>query len=310
MRVVFMGSSEFAVPALRAIVERGHAIPAVYCQPPRPAGRGLALAPSPVQSAAESFDLTVETPETLGTDESAAVFRAFSPDVGVVASYGMLLPQRILETPIHGCLNIHASLLPRWRGASPIQHAIWRGDSETGVSIMQMDAGLDTGPVVCRQATPIADTDTGGTVHDRLAEIGAELIVESLDRIVTRDWNPRRQDDATATYAPKLSRDDGRLDWARPAVELERQVRAFDPWPGTWAVFGGKRLRVLKANICRLDSGSVGEPGTLLPGNQMIVCCGDGSLLRLLEVQRPGRKTVSDEAFLRGLKERPPVRIR
>jgi len=291
MRIIFMGSPEFAVPALRAVHQAGHEVIAVYCQPPRPAGRGRAVRRCPVHEAAEALGLQVRTPAKLRNDVAAqAAFVDLRPDIAVVAAYGLILPQAMLDAPVHGCLNIHASLLPRWRGAGPIQAAILAGDTETGITIMLMDAGLDTGPMLLKEAVPITATTTAATLHDALADAGARLILVALDTLPT----PVPQPGEGVTYAPKLTRDDGRIDWSRSAAEIDRQVRALDPWPGTFTIMDGTLLKVLSV---RLEPGT-GAPGTVLDG-ALLVACGD-SALRLMRVQRPGRAPMDATAFLRG----------
>lgn len=291
MRLAFMGSPDFAVPALRALHTTGHKIVAVYCQPPRPAGRGHAVQPCPVHLAAETLDLPVRTPARLRTNTAEhAVFASLDLDAAVVAAYGLILPQQMLDAPRRGCLNIHASLLPRWRGAAPIHAAILAGDSETGITIMQMDAGLDTGPMLLRQAIPIRADDTSATLHDRLAPLGAELILRAL----AEDPLPIPQPQEGVTYAAKLGREDGRITWTEDAATLERRVRAFDPWPGTFTTLGGKPLKVLAAEM----ADGTGVPGTVLD-DALTVACGRGSL-RLTRVQLPGRAAMGTDAFLRG----------
>ena len=291
MRLAFMGSPDFAVPALLALHGAGHAIAAVYCQPPKPAGRGYAPRPCPVQSAAERLGLDVRTPTRLRTDPATqAAFAALGLDAAVVAAYGLILPPAMLEAPRRGCLNIHASLLPRWRGAAPIQAAILAGDTETGVTIMQMDAGLDTGPMLEREAVPITATTTGAGLHDILAGLGARLILRAL----AEPGTPIPQPAAGVTYAPKLARSDGLIDWTRDAVALDRQVRAFDPWPGTHTAVRGTPLKVLAA----VPAEGRGPPGTVLDG-RLTVACGSGAL-RLLRVQPAGRAAMAADAFLRG----------
>ena len=291
MRIIFMGSPEFSVPALRALHRAGHEIIAVYCQPPRPAGRGHAVRRCPVHEAAEALGLQVRTPARLRNDVAAqAAFVDLRPDIAVVAAYGLILPQAMLDAPVHGCLNIHASLLPRWRGAGPIQAAILAGDTETGITIMRMDAGLDTGPMLLKEAVPIAATTTAAALHDALAEAGARLILVALDKLPT----PVPQPAEGVTYAPKLTRDDGRIDWSRSAAEIDRQVRALDPWPGTFTMMEGTTLKVLAV---RPEPGT-GVPGTVLD-RALLVACGD-SALRLMRVQRPGRAPMDTAAFVRG----------
>src|SRR3984885_4410986 len=236
MRIAFMGSPDFAVPALRALHHAGHDIAAVYCQPARPAGRGHAVRRCPMHVAADELGLPVRTPARLRNDaEAQTAFGTLNLDAAVVAAYGLILPQAMLDAPQRGCLNIHASLLPRWRGAGPIQAAILAGDSETGITIMQMEAGLDTGPMLLRQGLPITPTTTTADLHDTLAALGATLILDVLASPPT----PIPQSDADATYAPKITREDGRIDWTQPAAAIDRRIRAFDPWPGTFTTIGG-----------------------------------------------------------------------
>jgi methionyl-tRNA formyltransferase len=291
MRLAFMGSPDFAVPALRALHGAGHEVAAVYCQPPRPAGRGHAVHRCPVHVAADALGIPVRTPARLRRDPAAqAAFAALALDAAVVAAYGLILPQAMLDAPRRGCLNIHASLLPRWRGAAPIQAAVLAGDAETGVTIMRMDAGLDTGPMLLREAVPITAETTAAVLHDRLAEIGARLILRALAETPPEVPQP----ETGATYAPRLSREDGRIDWTRPADAIARQVRAFDPWPGTFTTLAGAVLKVLAG---RPEPGE-GAPGTALD-DALLVACGTGSL-RLSRVQLAGRAAMDAAAFLRG----------
>jgi len=300
MRLAFMGSPDFAVPALRALRAAGHEITAVYCQPARPAGRGQAVRRCPVHVEADTLGLAVRTPTRLRTvPEEWEAFAALDLDAAVVAAYGLILPPAMLNAPRRGCLNIHASLLPRWRGAAPIHAAILAGDSETGITIMQMDAGLDTGPMLLREAVPITARTTTATLHDTLAELGARLILAALGDPPM----PVPQPDTGATYAPKLSREDGRIGWARDAAAIARQVRAFDPWPGTFSTLDGVVLKVLAADVAE---GS-GPPGTLL-GEGLCVACGQGAL-RLTKVQLSGRAAMDAAAFLRGHKLPPGTRL-
>ena len=291
MRLAFMGSPDFSVPALRALHAAGHEIAAVYCQAPKPAGRGYALRPCPVQVQAEALGLPVRTPARLrSSGAEQAAFAALNLDAAVVAAYGLILPQSMLDAPRRGCLNIHASLLPRWRGAAPIQAAVLAGDRETGVTIMQMDAGLDTGPMLLGEAVPITPTTTAAMLHDVLAELGARLVLRVLDEAP----EPVLQPQAGVTYAPKLTRESGRIDWMNHAAAIERQVRAFDPWPGTFTTLGGAILKVLRAELA---DGS-GSPGAALDGT-LTVGCGNGAL-RLTRVQLAGRPAMATDAFLRG----------
>jgi methionyl-tRNA formyltransferase len=287
-----MGSPAFAVPALQALHQAGHDIACVYSQPPRPAGRGQAVTKSPVQAAAEALGLPVRSPARVRRDAAEhEAFAALDLDAAVVAAYGLILPGQMLSAPRRGCLNIHASLLPRWRGAAPIQAAILAGDAESGITIMQMEEGLDTGPMLLRAAVPITQETTATSLHDALAALGARLILDAL-----RDWPaPVPQPQAGVTYAAKLTRDDGRLDFTRPAAELDRQVRALTPWPGTFTQFGGGTLKILAAT----PVAGQGRPGAVLDA-RFTVACGTGAL-RLDRVQRPGRPAAAGDAFLRGV---------
>ena len=296
LRLVFMGTPDFAVPALAALTEAGHEIVCIYTQPPRPAGRGHRERRSPVHDYADRNAIAVRCPATLKDEAAQAAFAALAADAAVVAAYGLILPRAILEAPRLGCLNIHASLLPRWRGAAPIQRAMLAGDDETGITIMQMDEGLDTGAMVAAEATPIGSADTAGALHDRLAEIGARLIVDSLAGLDEGRSRATPQPADGSTYARKLARDDGALDWRRPAAALERQVRALHPRPGAWFRHAGDRIQVHAAALEATASG--GAPGTVLD-DRLTVACGDGAL-RLAQVQRPGRAAMTAEAFLRG----------
>ncbi len=295
-----MGSPAFAVPALRALHEAGHDIAAVYCQPPRPAGRGHREQPCPVQREAEARGLAVRTPARLRKEEAAqAYFAALGLDAAVVAAYGLILPAEMLAAPARGCLNIHASLLPRWRGAAPIQAAILAGDRETGITIMQMDTGLDTGPILLREAVPIDETTTAAALHDALAALGARLILRAL-----AEWpGPVPQPAEGATYAPKLSRADGRLDWTQDAATLARRVRALNPWPGTFTHLDGTVLKVLEAT----PAPGAGAPGIVLD-EALLVATGAGAL-RLERVQAPGRAAMDAAAFLRGHPVPPGARL-
>jgi methionyl-tRNA formyltransferase len=290
MKLAFMGSPEFSVAALQALAAQ-HEIAVVYAQPPKPAGRGQRETPCPVHQAALALGLPVRTPKRLKNNaEEAEFFRALGLDAAVVAAYGLILPEAFLTAPKRGCLNIHASLLPRWRGAAPIQAAILAGDAETGITIMQMDAGLDTGDMLLKQATPIGKQDTAGDLHDRLAEMGAKLILQTLDHPPA----PEKQDDAHSTYAPKLSREDARLDFRKSAAELERQIRAYNPWPGSLALLGSVVLKFLAAEAVPGE----GIPGEILDAN-LTIACGDGAL-RPLKLQRAGKAAMATSDFLRG----------
>src|SRR3954468_16881160 len=247
MRIAFLGTSEFAVPALQALVDAGHDVVAVYTRAPKPAGRGQQERKTPVHQLAERLGLRVRTPRTWKTEEEAAAFKALDTDAAVVVSYGHILTRSFLEAPVLGCINIHGSLLPRWRGAAPIHRAILAGDAETGVTTMRMDEGLDTGPMLLAERTPISAADTAETVHDRLATMGATLIVSTLDGLMRRSIDPTPQPAEGVTYAHKLGKEEAALDWRRPAAELERKVRAFHPWPGTSFAFNDEPIKVLDA---------------------------------------------------------------
>ncbi len=288
-----MGSPDFAVPALRALAGAGHDVAAVYCQPPRPAHRGHALTRCAVHQAADALGLPVRTPARLKREPAEhAAFAGLRLDAAVVAAYGLILPAAMLDAPRIGCLNIHASLLPRWRGAAPIHAAVLAGDEATGITVMQMDQGLDTGAMLLREAIPIGPRDTTPALHDRLAELGARLVLRALDERPP----PVPQPAAGITYAAKLSREDARLDFcAGDAATLDRQVRALTPWPGTTAAFAGETLKVLAAEPVQAS----GPPGRVLDP-AFTVACRRGAL-RLLRVQRPGRPAVAGDAFLRGV---------
>lgn len=291
MKIIFMGTPDFSVPALRAIAAQ-HEIVAVYSQPPRPAGRGKKDRPSPVQQVAEDLGLPVRHPANFRDPAEVAAFQALHADVAVVVAYGLILPQPLLDAPRHGCLNIHASLLPRWRGAAPIHRAIMAGDTETGVAIMQMEAGLDTGPVLLQQSLPIGAGDTTGDLHDRLADLGAHLILTALDGI---DRLPRTpQADQGATYAAKIDKAEARIDWAQPAAEIDRLIRGLSPFRGAWTLIGAERVKLLRS---RLAPGA-GTPGQVLSG--LTIACGSGAV-EILTAQREGKRPMEAEELLRGL---------
>lgn len=291
MRVIFMGTPEFSVPVLEALAAE-HDIVAVYSQPPRPAGRGKKDRPSPVHAKAAELGLEVRTPLNFKSAEDREAFAALDADIAVVVAYGLILPQAILDAPAKGCLNIHASLLPRWRGAAPIHRAIMAGDTETGICIMQMEAGLDTGPVLLREAIPIGATETTGELHDRLSAMGARLIVEALARIDSLIAEP--QTEAGVTYAAKIDKAEARIDWSRPAGDLVRHINGLSPFPGAWCEVGGERIKLLRAELAP----GGGEPGTLLGG--FTIACGSGAL-DVLEAQRPGKRPMETAEILRGL---------
>ncbi len=299
LNIVYAGTPEFAATALAALLETGHNIVAVYTQPDRPAGRGRKLKASPVKELALQHSIEVRQPETLKDAETQQVLAELKPDVMIVAAYGLLLPAEVLAMPRLGCLNIHASLLPRWRGAAPIQRAILEGDSETGVTIMQMDVGLDTGDMLYKLTTPITDEDNAQTLHDRLAELGARAIVEALEVIQNGSITPERQDDSQANYAKKLNKAEAEIDWRQAASRIARQVAAFNPWPVAQTTLDEKVLRIWEADAL----GGLGDalPGKVIAeGKQGIdVACGEGTL-RLKRIQLPGGKPLSAAEFLNG----------
>ena len=294
MKVAFAGTPEFAAAALEAILAAGFEVPLVLTQPDRPAGRGMQLQPSPVKQVALAAGIPVHQPEKLRTPEQQAPLAAACCDVLVVAAYGIILPQAVLDLPRHGCLNIHASLLPRWRGAAPIQRAIQAGDAESGVCIMQMEAGLDTGPVLLEGSLPICDDDTAASLHDKLAELGARLIVDALAKL---PLPPRPPCAEGVTYAAKIEKAEALLDWRLSAVQLGRQVRAFDPFPGTLAHFEGNPVKIWKA----VPEAGHGTPGSVLAVGKdgIVVACGEGAL-RLVELQKAGGKRLAAAQFLAG----------
>lgn len=295
LRLVFMGTPDFAVPSLAALIEAGHAVVCVYSQPPRPAGRGQQVQKSPVHRFAEEHGIPVRTPKSLRNAEAQAEFAGLNADAAVVAAYGLILPQPILDAPRLGCVNVHGSLLPRWRGAAPIQRAILAGDAETGITIMQMDVGLDTGAMLSKEAVAITPATTASSLHDELAALGARMIAPALAGLAAGTLAATPQPDEGVTYAAKLTREDGRVDWTRDAAFVERQVRALTPWPGCWFDVGSERIKVLAAE--RVDAVS-GAPGTLLDDRLTVACA--GGAVRLARVQRPGKAPVDGAAFLRG----------
>ncbi|MGB0625480.1 MAG: methionyl-tRNA formyltransferase [Alphaproteobacteria bacterium] len=294
MRIAFLGTPDFSVPALDALIAAGHEIACVYTQPPRPAGRGQGERRSAVHDRADAAGIPVRTPAILREEAEQAAFAALELDAAVVVAYGLILPQPVLDAPRHGCINIHASLLPRWRGAAPIQRAILAGDAETGVTIMQMDAGLDTGPELLREAVPITAETNAGMLRDTLAELGGRLIVEALRGVADGRLTPVPQPDTGDTYAAKIERGDERIVWSLDAASLDRHVRAFAPWPGAWFEHDGERIKVLAATPAEAD----GARGTVLD-DALTVACGDGAL-RLLKVQRAGKGAMDAADFLRG----------
>ncbi|MEM5522100.1 methionyl-tRNA formyltransferase [Sulfitobacter sp. AS59] len=292
MRVIFMGTPEFSVPVLDALVLAGHDVVCVYCQPPRPAGRGKKDRASPVQARAEALGLPVRHPVSLKTPEAQAEFAALNADIAVVVAYGLILPQAILDAPAQGCVNIHASLLPRWRGAAPIHRAIMAGDAETGVCIMQMEAGLDTGPVLLREATPIRATETTIQLHDRLSEIGARLVVDALAKLPDLVAEPQPEDGVT--YAAKIDKSEALIDWTKPAVEVDRLIRGLSPFPGAWFDLGGTRIKVLGSSLAD-GNGTAGE----VLDAKLRVACGTGAV-QLTRLQRAGKAAQDIDVFQQG----------
>ena len=292
MRIVFMGSPGFSVPVLDALVAAGHDIAAVYCQPPRPAGRGKKDRATPVQARAEELGLPVRHPSSLKSRDEQAAFVKLEADIAVVVAYGLILPRAILDAPTHGCLNIHASLLPRWRGAAPIHRAIMAGDAETGICIMQMEEGLDTGPVLLRRTAPIEPHDTTATLHDRLSAMGADLIVDALDRLDT--LTPEPQPDKGVTYAAKIDKSEARIDWTRPGDEVDRRIRGLSPFPGAWCLLQGERLKLIGSQLA--DGG--GAPGETID-DALSVACGSGAV-RITRLQKASGRAQDADEFLRG----------
>jgi len=300
LRVVFMGTPDFSVAALQALLDSPHEIICVYTQPPRPKGRGQQLQKSPVHTLAESAGIPVRTPASLKKDEvSRQAFIDLKADVAVVAAYGLILPRPVLDAPRYGCLNIHASLLPRWRGASPIQRSIWAGDDETGITIMQMEEGLDTGPMILKRAIPIGAETTTPMLHDALAVLGGEMIGPVLDQLAAQGrLDSEAQDESITNYAPLLSKDDGRVDWTQDAAQIDRQIRALNPWPGVWTLNAdGVRLKIIEADpvIDKSDAGC----GSLID-KEGHVACGNGSVLKLQRVQPDNGKPMDVASAING----------
>ena len=302
MRLVFAGTPDFAATALKALLGTHHTIVGVYSQPDRPAGRGRKLMPSPVKQVALDAGIPVFQPESLRTEAAQQELAALNPDVMIVAAYGLILPKAVLDVPRHGCLNIHASLLPRWRGAAPIHRALAAGDRETGITIMQMDEGLDTGAMLLKSVTPIKDTDTGGSLHDRLADLGGDAIVEALRLLEKGELSGEAQNNDRACYAHKLMKDEGHIDWRADAADIERLVRAFNPWPGTYTDLEQQRIRIHAA--AALTDTSSKPAGTVLKRERegIEVACGTG-ILRITRVQLPGSRAQSVNDLINGGKQ-------
>lgn len=303
MRVAFAGTPDFAVPPLAALVQSSHEVVGVLTQPDRPAGRGRNLSASAVKEFARENSLSLAQPQTLRTPEGRAALEAWRPDVLVVVAYGLILPPEALAIPRHGCLNIHASLLPRWRGAAPVQRAILEGDTETGVTIMQMDVGLDTGPILLQRALPISDTDDSVTVLERLATLGAPALLEVLSSIESGSVSARAQPSDGATYAKKIDKSEARIDWRRSASEIDRQIRAFRPWPIAETTHRGEQVRVHRARALADAAVTPRPPGSILglADDLLLVACGE-AVLGIAELQRAGRRSMTAREFANGLR--------
>ncbi|MFA7428797.1 MAG: methionyl-tRNA formyltransferase [Rhodospirillaceae bacterium] len=296
MRVVFMGTPDFSVPILEALAAR-HTVVASYSQPPRPAGRGQQDRPCPVHLKAEALGIPVRTPVSLRDASAQDALAALAPDVCVVAAYGLILPQAVLDIPRLGCVNVHASLLPRWRGAAPIQRAIMEGDTETGVTIMRMEAGLDTGPMLLKDRVEITNHTTAGALHDALSEMGARMIVAALDGLERGALTAEPQPDDGVTYAAKIDKAEARIDWSQPAARVVRHIHGLSPFPGAWCEIHGQRVKVLEAERVPTCCASPGE----VADDRLTIACGDGAGVRLLRLQRAGKGALDSDVFLRGL---------
>jgi len=304
LRLIFMGTPDFSVPTLLELVAHGHEIVAVYTRAPKPGGRrGLQLQPTPVEEAARRLGIPVLTPKTLKTPEALEEFRAFDADAAVVVAYGMILPQAILDAPKLGCYNLHASLLPRWRGAAPINRAIMAGDAESGVMVMKMDVGLDTGDVAMAERLAITDNMTAVDLHDRLSRLGADLMMRAMAALARGGLQLKKQSEEGVTYAAKIDKAEARIDWTRPAREVLRHIHGLSPFPGAWAELENARVKILR---CELAKGS-GAPGEVLD-DQLTIACGEGAV-RILELQREGKARMQAVDFLRGVPVRPPMRL-
>jgi methionyl-tRNA formyltransferase len=307
LRLIFMGTPDFAVPTLLELVAHGHEIAAVYTRAAKPAGRGMKLQQSPVEQQAQRLNIPVLTPTTLKTSEAAAEFRAFDADAAVVVAYGMILPQAILDAPAQGCYNLHASLLPRWRGAAPINRAVMEGDAESGVMVMKMDIGLDTGDVAMAERLPISDSMTAADLHDALAPLGADLMVRAMGALKRGQLRLTKQSEQGVTYAAKIEKAEARIDWQQPARAVLRHIHGLSPFPGAWCELplDGEQVR-LKILRCELTNGS-GQPGDLLD-DRLTIACHDGAV-RILELQRAGKAPMKAADFLRGTPLQPPLRF-
>ncbi|MCP3379629.1 methionyl-tRNA formyltransferase [Bradyrhizobium sp. CCGUVB4N] len=304
LRLIFMGTPDFSVPTLLELVAHGHEIVAVYTRAPKPGGRrGLQMQPTPVEEAARKLGVPVLTPKTLKTQEALDEFSAFDADAAVVVAYGMILPQAILDAPKLGCYNLHASLLPRWRGAAPINRAIMAGDAESGVMVMKMDVGLDTGDVAMAERLAITDSMTAVDLHDRLSRLGADLMVRAMAALDRGGLQLKKQSEDGVTYAAKIDKAEARIDWSKPARAVLRHIHGLSPFPGAWAELENARLKILR---CELAKGS-GEPGAVLD-EQLTIACGEGAI-RIIELQREGKGRMQAADFLRGVPVKPPMRL-
>ncbi len=307
LKLVYMGTADFAVPALQALAQSRHEIVAVYTQPARPAGRGMKARPSPVERAAAALDLPIRTPITLKEEKEQAVLASLETDLAIVAAYGLILPEAVLAIPRLGCINLHGSCLPRWRGAAPIQRAILAGDRESGITIIQMEAGLDTGPMLAMEPVPIDGTTTAQDLHDRLASLAAEMVVPMVARLATGEVEAETQPEDGAVYARKIEKSEGRLDWAQSAPQIDRQIRALNPWPGCWTEFDGQRLRILSGTLLGEAPPGTAHPGTVLD-DMLTVACGEKTF-RITKLQRAGGKPMASLDFLRGCPVPPGTRL-
>lgn len=297
LRIIFMGTPDFAVPALRALKNAGHNIVAVYCQPPKPANRGQKLRKTPINLVGEELSIPVFTPKTLRNEDTQNELASLKSDLIVVAAYGLILPQEVLNTPRLGCMNIHGSLLPRWRGAAPIHRALLAGDKETGITIMQMDAGLDTGDMLLKNSIPITNQDTSETLHNALCKMGADMIVKTVSLATENLLLPEKQPEEGVTYAEKLSRREGEINWQDSAENIERKIRAMTPWPGSFFKHGKENIKILETELIPSDAH---DAGTLID-NEFTIACGKNAL-RLIRVQRAGKQPTDGASLLRGMR--------
>jgi methionyl-tRNA formyltransferase len=298
LKIAFMGTPDFAVPALDALHKGPHEVVCVYSQPPRPKGRGHKVQPSPVHAYAQENGIPVYHPKSLKKEPEQQEFAAHNLDVAIVAAYGLILPKAVLDAPKFGCINIHASLLPRWRGASPIQRSIWEGDAESGVTLMQMDEGLDTGPEIMKRAIAITEQTTAQSLHDDLSTLGGAMIEEAINTLASQGaLNNSAQDNDNATYAPLLSKEDGHIDWSQPAAQIDRQIRALNPWPGTYTKDANERIKIFEA--VKLDEQTDQPAGTIIDKKGRIAC-GDGTILQIKKLQPAGKKPMDFASALNG----------